>query len=73
MEFVAAANVGVANPDLRHRSAPTGKSGHFCTDGGLAVDADFLEVDALAGQQLLGAHAEGAIVAAVDDNVSHVI
>src|SRR6266581_568156 len=60
IEFVAAADVGIADEDLRH-GAPSGPFHHLAAPDRLEIDADLVDSrDALALEQLLGADAIGA-------------
>ncbi|MNE38674.1 hypothetical protein D3C80_1325810 [compost metagenome] len=49
IQIVAATNMAVTDPDLRHRG-PLRLAGHLRAQLGLAVDLDFIEVHALMGQ-----------------------
>src|SRR5215208_7601863 len=60
MEIVAAADVALADPDLRHRAPAAGLLGHLGAQLGLEVDADLLDLRAFLEQQALGRLAERA-------------
>src|SRR6185436_8792731 len=60
MEIVAAADVALADPDLRHGAAAAGLLRHLGAQLGLQVDADLLDLRAFRQQQALGRLAERA-------------
>src|SRR5690606_18504364 len=62
---VIAADVGVADEDLRHR-CPAGARHHPRTLGGVEVDPHLGPFQALAAQEVLGGHAVGAHRAGVE-------
>jgi hypothetical protein len=72
VEIIATPDVGVADPDLRNRSAPAGLLAHFGSQIRPASHIDFLEPGALAAQQVLCHVAEAAISCGVDLDLWHV-
>src|SRR5688500_8709103 len=70
IEIVAAADVELADPDLRHR-APAALLHHLHAPVGLQVDANFFDRRALLAQQPVGRLAEGAGSGQVHQHFRH--
>jgi hypothetical protein len=73
IEVVAAADVALADEDLRHRRAAARLRQHFLPPARLARDLELGELDALLAEEFLGGEAIGAPGLGVDEMVTGVI